>query len=326
MNQHASETMQPAVYTREQAVHLFETHNSSEATLYRKARLKEIQTYLPLGRKRGVTFDKGDVDAVLSALSPSYKSAAQHVAMAVSSHQSGLSIQNETVVTNWVRKEEVPYLYLFDVKMQGMEDAIDPKIFPDWLSKNTYLSRVLHKENDPRQIYGALTILPLQEGTILRLLKQEISERDLTPDDIFVYKSGRNFTGYITSLMIDTQYRHELSRLISSAFRTWCDFFPGSQFKKLYALARTEEADKLLSRFYFAPRYDLSRRPDRTDVYELDLRRPNRSPLVQRFQHLMKPALLSAPTEDLVASIQTFLPENQDPGSPTFEKATFEDL
>ena len=100
MNQHASGMVEPAVYTREQAVNLFETHNSSEATLYRKARLKEIQTYLPLGRKRGVTFDKGDVDAVLSALSPSYKSAAQHVAMAVSSHQSGLSIQNETVVTN----------------------------------------------------------------------------------------------------------------------------------------------------------------------------------------------------------------------------------
>ncbi len=326
MNQLADKTMQPAIYTREQAVHLFETNNSSEAMLYRKARAHEIRTYLPPGRKRGVTFDKGDVDSVLSTLSPSYKPDAYNLALFAPNHQDGLATQKETAVTDWVRKENVPYLYIFDVKKQGMEDAIDPKAFPGWLSKNPYLSRILHKENDPTQIYGALTILPLQEETILRLLKQEISERDLTPHDILVYKSGRNFTGYIKSLAIDEQYRHEASNLVSSMFSIWCDFFPGSQMKKLYARARTEEADKLLSRFYFAPRYDLSTQPNRTDVYELDLQRPNRSPLMQRFQHLMKTAQHPSPAEDITASIQTFLPEDHDLDSPTFEKAALEDL
>jgi hypothetical protein len=174
-----------------------------------------------------------------------------------------------------------------------------------------------------------MTILPLPEELIIRILRGEIRERNIAPNDILYYQSGKTYVAYIAFAAVDPRYKRHFSLLLHSFFDFW-QKIPNLLVPKLYTVTTTPEWDELVGGHYFAPRYDLrhqliSNQPDKTDVYELDLRRPNFSPAVKEIQSAMK--LLTTDTDtELIATIQTLAKAPDDTEAITFEKATREDL
>lgn len=181
--------------------------------------------------------------------------------------------------TDWVQEKDLPYLLALDYDMYGIEKTVDISITGQWWKKNPYMCRILFDKEDRTKIWGAITIIPMEEHIIHQILRDEILERDILPRDILTYKKGQSYYGYIPSSMIRSERRHHFRKLIKSVFDYWCEQYPDVQFKKLYAFAASKEGEILIKHLYFSPRYDLGEKS-----FELDLYRPTPSKLIKDFQ------------------------------------------
>jgi hypothetical protein len=145
------------------------------------------------------------------------------------------------------------------------------------------MARLLFDANDRRNIWGGITIMPMKEETIFRLLRDEITERDITPDHIEVYEPGNKYYGYVASATIKEEHQSHFRELLTSMFDFWCEQYPDVQLIKLYAYAASDKGWDLIKRLYFAPRYDIGRNSFELNPYE---RNPSR--LLKPFQDALR--------------------------------------
>lgn len=185
--------------------------------------------------------------------------------------------------TDWIQSRDLPYVLALDYEMYGLSDVVDMSITSKWWEKNAYQCRILFDKADRTKIWGVLTIMPLPREIIYRLLSHQISERDISPDDILLYGPGNVYDGYVASAIIRPERRAHLRMLIQSVLSFWCDQYPSIQLRRLYAYASTDKGFDLIQQLFFSPRYDLGE-----NAYELDPMRRNRSRLVRSFQECIK--------------------------------------
>ncbi len=256
-----------------EAVRLFIEAGLSETTFRRKVREHPIQRKLPGGRVRGALYLRKDVEEAINQ----------------SSKEDGLK-RGATIqaakpqgVTDWIQTSDLPFVLAYDLEMYGIENTVDISITHAWWKKNPHMCRILFDQQDRRNIWGALTIMPLEEATIFKLLRGEIEERDITPDDILLYEDGKQYNGYVASATVKPEHRNYLRSLIQEMLDYWCDQYPRIQLNKLYAFAASDEGWNLISHLFFAPRYDLG-----PNAFELDLSRKNPSRLITAYQQCIK--------------------------------------
>ena len=191
--------------------------------------------------------------------------------------------QTLTGATDWVQYDDLPYLQALDYRMYGPENTVPIDITYAWWKKNPYMCRILFNEHDRKDIWGAITVMPMKEETIIKLIRDEMSERKITPNDILTYEDDGKYYGYISSAMVLPEHRRHFRKLIQSVFAFWCEQHPRVQFIKLYAFALSEEGLDLIRHLFFAPRYDLGE-----NAFELDLYRRNPSKLIKSFQECIR--------------------------------------
>jgi hypothetical protein len=255
--------------TAPEAIKLFIDAGLSESTFYRKVREGDIQKELPAGRQRGALYLRSTIENIVQregATSAETKKRETHIG-----------------ATDWVQSSDLPYLLALDYEMYGPENVVDISITRGWWEKNPYMCRILFDTKDRKHIWGAITILPMKEETIFRLLRQEMEERSITPDDILTYEAGNTYYGYIASAIIRPEYRAHFRELIQSIFDYWCEQYPEVKLQKLYAFALSDEGWDLVKHLFFSPRYDLS-----DTAFELNPNQRNPSRLITSFQRCLK--------------------------------------
>jgi hypothetical protein len=142
------------------------------------------------------------------------------------------------------------------------------------------MCRILYNPSDRRDVWGAVTVMPLREEVINRLLRQEMEERDIKPEDILPYERGNDYSCYVASLLIRPEHRVHLRKLLQSIFDYWCEQYPQIKISRLYANVTSEEGMHVIHHLFFSPRYDLG-----DTIFELrPLRAGNPSSLVKQFQ------------------------------------------
>lgn len=188
-----------------------------------------------------------------------------------------------TGATDWVQYDDLPYLQALDYRLYGPANTVPIDTTHAWWRKNPYMCRILFNEHDRRDIWGAITVMPMREETIVKLLRDEIMEKQITPDDILTYEDGGKYYGYIPSAMVLPEHRRHFRKLLQSVFAFWCEQHPRVQFIKLYAFALSEEGLDLIRHLFFAPRYDLGE-----NAFELDPYRRNPSKLIKSFQECIR--------------------------------------
>ena len=185
--------------------------------------------------------------------------------------------------TDWIQPGDLPYVLALDYEMYGLDQAVDMNITSKWWARNPYQCRILFDQADRTKVWGALTIMPLPLEVIYRLLGQQISEREISPNDIKLYEPGTVYDGYVASAVIRPEHRAHFRMLIQSVLSFWCEQYPSIQLGHLYAYASTNEGFDLVQQLLFSPRYDLGEQ-----AFELDPMRRNRSRLIRSFQECIK--------------------------------------
>jgi len=287
------EKVVPPSYTSHEAVTLFEAHGLSEATFFRWVKQGRIKKYPPpSGRLKGALYDKAQADALIQS-SPIKNSRKRNTTHPSNTRRSKTrptkKVEHmEAAETDWIQESDLPYVFVLDAELYGLENTVSPLITKWWWEKNPYACRILFDKNNRKDIWGALTILPMEEEIIYKLLRDELKEQDITPDMIQSYDLGETFAGYIASVAIRPERMMHIFSLLGSVMDYWYEQYPGIQIKKLYAFAlggAEEENDgiRLIRKLYFAPRYDLSQ-----NAWELNLALYNPSPLIRHFQQRLR--------------------------------------
>lgn len=252
--------------TWHEAVKVFIDAGQSESTLRRRVNAGIIQGILPEGRKRGKRYPKDQV-------------------FAAAKHESKSSeITSEPVgITDWVQESDLPYLLALDYQMYGIENTVDISITNTWWKKNPYMCRILFNKNDRKDIWGAITLMPMKEEVIFRILRDEIQEKQITAENILTYNAEGKYCAYLPSAMIKSEHQRHFRKLIESVLQFWCDQYPRIQVTPIYAFAASDQGWDLMKHLFFSPRYDLGQR-----AFELDPYRRNPSRLIIKFQQCLK--------------------------------------
>lgn len=185
--------------------------------------------------------------------------------------------------TDWATDNDLPYMLAYDLEMYGLENTVDIKITHEWWKKNPCMARLLFNAEDRREIWGGITIMPMKEETILRILKDEMSEKDIRPKDILTYEPGQKYIAYVASATVKKEYAAHFRELLQSMFDFVCSRYPDIQITKLYAYASSPEGWDLIKRLFFSPRRDINR-----NAFELDPFERNPSPYLKPFQDCLK--------------------------------------
>jgi len=181
--------------------------------------------------------------------------------------------------TDWAKSSDLPYMLAYDYENYGPENTVDISVTRTWWEKNPYMARILFNANDRHEIWGGITIIPMKEETIFKLLRDEISEHQIKADDILVYEKGHIYYGYIASATVKEEHSLHFRGLMKSFIDFWCNSYPEIQIKKLYAYAGSEKGWDLIKRLFFSPRYDLG-----NNAFELNPLVRNPSKYLEQFQ------------------------------------------
>jgi hypothetical protein len=260
------------------AVKLFMKAGLSETTFRRKVREHPIENKLPEGRLRGALYLAQDVEA---AIEQSRKEASSKEISLKESNREG-----EEGQTDWIKLADVPYAYVLDCELYGVENALSPSITWTWWEKNPHACRILYNKRNRKDIWGLLSIIPMEEETILHLLRDEMKKSDIKYEYILKYEHSHLYSCYIAFASILPDKRPYFGRLLRSVMQFWCERYPDIQLRSLYAFAPGAEESEgihLIRKLFFAPRYDIS-----DNAWELRLDRYNPSPIVQQFQNCLK--------------------------------------
>lgn len=257
-------------YTSAEAVARFLEEGLSETTFRRRVKENVIIGKLPEGRVRGALYPKKQVE---DAIRQSRRK----------SEAEGTIEQTNRGQTDWAKSSDLPYMLAYDYELYGPENTVDISITHAWWEKNPFMARILFDMEDRRNIWGGITIMPMEEEVIFRLLRDEMQEREIRPEHILTYESGKKYYGYIASATVKETHKAHFRKLVMSVMAYWCEHYPDIQLIKLYAYSASEKGLDLIRYLFFSPRYDLGE-----NAFELDPYRRNPSKLVKHFQQCLE--------------------------------------
>jgi len=259
--------------TSEEGITLYAEVGLSQNSFYRHAREGKIRKSLPSERQRGALYNKQDVERIVE-----YQRAKNKKRLAAVR-----TLDEQEGKTDWFTESDLPRLLTLDYEMYGIEESLDLSISHGWLLRNRYICRVLYNAKERKDLWGYITLIPMEKEVIFKLLRREMHERDIAPADILVYEPGKVYDIYAASLVMKPERRNLLRGLLNSIFNYWCGQYPEIKLSTIYAYADSTDGWYLIKHFFFSPRYDIGEK-----VYELNLSQPNPSKLITLFQDCLR--------------------------------------
>ncbi len=150
------------------------------------------------------------------------------------------------------------------------------------------MCRVLYNAADRKDVWGYITMIPMKEETIFKLLRREMHERDIRTQHILTYEENGAYTAYVNAVVIKPEHQASLRTLINSLLNYWCNQYPRVRITKIYAYADSDEGWNLIKHLFFAPRYDIGEK-----AFELDPLQMNPSKLIKGYQDCLKERAIS---------------------------------
>jgi hypothetical protein len=259
--------------TSDEGVKLYNEAGLSENTFFRHVREKKIEKYLPDQRQRGALYNLDDIKKHTSYQSKRTK-------QRLTALQSINEVESKT---DWFKEADLPYLLALDYEMYGIEESLDLSISHGWWAKNAFICRILYNIRDRKDIWGYITMIPMEEEIIFKLLRREMHERDIRPEHILTYEQGKEYFIYAASAVLRPEHRSHLRGLLKSILNYWCEQYPKVKLSKIYAYADSKEGWFLIKHLFFSPRYDIDKK-----AFELDLQQINPSKMITSFQDCLK--------------------------------------
>ena len=265
--------MKDEMMTSEQGLKLYAEVGLTENTFYRNAREGKIRKHLPKGKQRDALYNAEDIRKIVEFYRKKRRGRVEVIR----------TKKDAQATTDWVQTSDLPYLLALDFEVFGEEEAVYLSITHTWWKKNPYMCRVLYNANDRKEVWGYVTMIPMYEETIFKLLRREMHERDIRTDHILTYEENQTYTVYVNAVVVKPEHQASLRTLINSLLNYWCEQYPKIKIAKIFAYAESDEGWSLIKHLFFAPRYDIGAK-----AFELDPLQVNPSKLIKAFQDCLK--------------------------------------
>lgn len=217
-------------YTSDEAMAVLKMPRS---TFFKEVDKGNVPSVLEGGKKRGRRYPKEAIDTY-AALLHNRKRAPQE-----------FSFSRATNADIWEAVENVRRLY-------GEEDDIPYKTILEWRFINDEMTMSIKAQG---KFVGCSTIMPIDEGIIKQLLRDEIRERDITAKDIRRWTEP-NLSVYVASVSVvasgDEKKDAYRGRFLLEHTIQWSiALYHQYDIKKFYALGITPEGQNILERMGF---------------------------------------------------------------------------
>jgi hypothetical protein len=168
-------------YTKKEALELL---GIPESTFFYWVKDGRIRSYLPPHRKRGALYDQEQIDAI----------AAIQVA-------TGQKLPNdERLVFGASTEVDLAQEVAIGLDLYGADDIVPLQKLRMWWQRNPEMFLALKRRDGVLVGYSSVT--PMQHDTILQLLRDEIREADVDPQDVYPYATDRPLECYVASLTV----------------------------------------------------------------------------------------------------------------------------
>jgi hypothetical protein len=141
-------------------------------------------------------------------------------------------------------EDDFLHLYLRESDQIGYIHAIAPPILHAWSGENNLLSWFSYTTGNKTDVTALLTLLPLPETTIQRLLSGEISFGQIPPNDILSYNPGEHYSAIIVSAAAKVGQQDNILLLARRAFSDLARH--SILIDNLYALADEQDDSPLM--------------------------------------------------------------------------------
>jgi hypothetical protein len=261
-------------YTKKEAL---EKLGIPESTFFYWVKDGRIRSYLPPHRKRGALYDKDQVDAI-AAIQVATGQQMPDEERLLFGHSSEVDLAQEVAI---------------GLDLYGADDIVPLRKLRQWWERNPEMFLALKRPDGVMVGYSSVT--PMKHETIIRLLRDEIREADVDPQDIYPYSTTIALECYVASLTVvpgpnqrryATQLIFHVARFIQELGRR------GVNITAFYAIGASEDGRRIARRLGFEEIYT-SPAGDRSG-YMLRTNDP-RSQLAQYYQAGL--AMRHSPTE-----------------------------
>lgn len=188
----------------------------------------------------------------------------------------------QTPLIDSAQVDDLLPVFIMEYEQIGTE-AVGLHNVMSWLKKNNEIYWLLSNPQDRRDVWATLSVLPLGEEMIFKVLRGEVPLNDVTAEHIQNYAPGQEYSCYL-SAVARPEYQDMLPLLVQHVFTHWCKRPHPFRIKSLYVATHGLETSpgwEVAKTFYFSPRYEMSRVDRGVYAWELRLDFPNPSIDVQ---------------------------------------------
>jgi MerR HTH family regulatory protein len=224
-------------YTKKEAV---EKLGIPESTFFYWVKDGRIRSYLPPHRKRGALYDKEQVDAI-AAIQVATGQKMPDEERLLFGHSSEVDLAQEVAI---------------GLDLYGADDIVPLHKLRQWWERNPEMFLCLKRPDGVMVGYSSVT--PMQHETIMRLLRDEIREADVDPQDIYPYSTTMPLECYVASLSVvpgpnqrryATQLIFHVARFIQELGRRRVDI------TAFYAIGASDDGRRIARRLGFEETY-----------------------------------------------------------------------
>src|SRR5579875_1904860 len=183
-------------YTLQQAL---EKLGIPKSTFFDMVKDGRIRSYLPPHRKRGALYDKEQIDAM--------------AAIQVATGQKPPT--DEKLIFGNSTEVDLAQEVAIGLDLYGADDIVPLNKLRQWWMRNPEMFLALKRQDGVLVGYSSVT--PMKPETIMKLIRDEIREADVDPNDIYPYSIGVPLECYIASLTVvpGPKQREYATQLIS---------------------------------------------------------------------------------------------------------------
>jgi hypothetical protein len=193
----------------------------------------------------------------------------------------GEEVQTDLIV-DWIHPADLPKTLALDLIVYEEDIIGDFKLYLSWLKRNPHLTLGAFDESR-NTVYAYLNLLPLDESTILSILRGEREETSIKAEEIKTYDDEGEYTLLAESIVAHPDHPEAIGSIMNEVSEFWCNQWPTRRVKRIYAQTVSDNGLFLVQRLYFAPLLDY---PD--NAYILDMGRKNFSKIVQKYQECIE--------------------------------------
>jgi len=187
-------------------------------------------------------------------------------------------------IVDWIGVDDVLTSLKLDYRVYGDEVFLaDLPYYAERVKRNPHVALAIYDSPKRERILAYISILPLPEQTIIKVLHGEQHETKIGTEEIETYERKGDYTLLAESVVTDPDHPELLNTLLRHLAAYWCEQYPDRYVTKIYAQAESRHGDILIQKLFLAPREDLA-----PNAYVLNLMRPGASRFVRQFQECIE--------------------------------------